>query len=204
MSPRPDVSEQRKDQILDAATNVFSRRGFHDARVDDIAEEAGLSKGTLYWYFKSKDDIIIGLLDRLFEFGASGVRELQSKEMPATEMLRQAIDLLIKDLDRWLKLIPLAYEFLGLLFRRKIVQTAFKRYFRHYMDLITPIIQQGIDEGAFQVDSAKEVAIAIGAIFEGTILLWVYDSDMVNIKEDIHRSIELLINGIQEIGRAHV
>lgn len=197
MSPRPDVSEQRKDQILDAATNVFSRRGFHDARVDDIAEEAGLSKGTLYWYFKSKDDIIIGLLDRLFEFGASGVRELQSKEMPATEMLRQAIDLLIKDLDRWLKLIPLAYEFLGLLFRRKIVQTAFKRYFRHYMDLITPIIQQGIDEGAFQVDSAKEVAIAIGAIFEGTILLWVYDSDMVNIKEDIHRSIELLINGIQ-------
>ncbi len=197
MPPRPDVSKKRKDQILDAATNVFSRRGFHDARVDDIAEEAGLSKGTLYWYFKSKDDIIIGLLDRLFEFGASGVRELQSKEMPATEMLRQAIDLLIKDLDRWLKLIPLAYEFLGLLFRRKIVQTAFKRYFRHYMDLITPIIQQGIDEGAFQVDSAKEVAIAIGAIFEGTILLWVYDSDMVNIKEDIHRSIELLINGIQ-------
>jgi AcrR family transcriptional regulator len=197
MSPRPDVSEKRKDQILDAATDVFSRRGFHDARVDDIAKEAGLSKGTLYWYFKSKDDIIIGLLDRLFEFGASGVRELQSKEIPATEMLRQSVDLLLKDLDRWINLIPLAYEFLGLLFRRKIVQAAFKRYFRHYMDLITPIIQQGIDEGEFQADSAKEVAIAIGAIFEGTILLWVYDSEMVKIKEDIHRSIELLINGIQ-------
>jgi len=197
MSPRPDVSEKRKNQILDAAANVFSRRGFHDARVDDIAEEAGLSKGTLYWYFKSKDDIIIGLLDRLFEFGASGVRELQSKEMPATAMLRQSVDLLLQDLDRWINLIPLAYEFLGLLFRRKIVQAAFKRYFRHYMDLITPIIQKGIDEGEFQADSAKEVAIAIGAIFEGTILLWVYDSEMVNIKEDIHRSIELLINGLQ-------
>ncbi len=197
MSPRPDVSEERKDQILDAATHVFSEHGFHEAHVDDIAEEAGLSKGTLYWYFKSKDDIIIALLDRLFEFGASGVRELQSKEIPATEMLRQSVGLLIKDLDHWIKLIPLTYEFLGLLFRRKIVKTAFKRYFRHYMDLITPIIQQGIDAGEFQAESAKEVAIAIGAIFEGTILLWVYDSETVNIKEDIHKSVELLINGLQ-------
>ncbi len=197
MAPRPDVSEKRKHQILDAAANVFSRRGFHDARVDDIAEEAGLSKGTLYWYFKSKDDIIIGLLDRLFEFGASGVRELHAKDMAATKKLRQSIDLLLKDLDHWINLIPLAYEFLGLLFRRKIVQTAFKRYFRHYMDLIIPIIQQGIDEGEFQAESAQQVAITIGAIFEGTILLWVYDSEMVNIKEDIQRSVELLLNGLQ-------
>ncbi|HET7081061.1 MAG TPA: helix-turn-helix domain-containing protein, partial [Chloroflexia bacterium] len=57
MSPRPDVSEERKNQILDAAAAVFSRLGFHEARMDDIVRESGLSKGTLYWYFTSKDAI---------------------------------------------------------------------------------------------------------------------------------------------------
>ncbi|MFN2235991.1 MAG: TetR/AcrR family transcriptional regulator, partial [Anaerolineales bacterium] len=55
MSPRPDVSEQRKDQILDAAATVFAKKGVHESRMDDIVEKSGLSKGSLYWYFKSKD-----------------------------------------------------------------------------------------------------------------------------------------------------
>ena len=64
MSPRPDVSKLRKQQILDAAIKVFSRSGFEKARMDDIAEESGLSKGTLYWYFKNKDEIISNVLER--------------------------------------------------------------------------------------------------------------------------------------------
>ena len=58
MSPRPDVSDLRQGQILDAATKVFARLGFHKANMDNIAEEADVSKGLLYWYFKSKDAII--------------------------------------------------------------------------------------------------------------------------------------------------
>ena len=53
MAPRPDVSEERRNQILEAATTVFARLGFHRARMDDIVQEARLSKGALYWYFKS-------------------------------------------------------------------------------------------------------------------------------------------------------
>ena len=54
MSPRPDVSKERKQQILDAAEDVFTRKGLDNARMDDIAKRTGLSKGSLYWYFKSK------------------------------------------------------------------------------------------------------------------------------------------------------
>ena len=67
MSPRPDVTGERKIQILNAAEGVFTKKGFDDARMDDIAEETGLSKGTLYNYFKSKDDLIIAILDRIFQ-----------------------------------------------------------------------------------------------------------------------------------------
>jgi AcrR family transcriptional regulator len=57
MSPRPDVSEERKSQILEAAIDVFARLGFHQSQMD-----AGLSKGALYLYYKSKDAIIAALL----------------------------------------------------------------------------------------------------------------------------------------------
>ena len=67
MSPRPDVSDERKSQIINAAEGVFTKKGFDEARMDDIAEETGLSKGTLYLYFKSKDDLIIAILDRMFQ-----------------------------------------------------------------------------------------------------------------------------------------
>ena len=66
MSPKPDVSDERKYQILNAAEQVFTKKGLDLARMDDIAEETGLSKGTLYLYFKSKDDLIIAILDRIF------------------------------------------------------------------------------------------------------------------------------------------
>jgi AcrR family transcriptional regulator len=66
MAPRPDVSEERKNQILEAAIAVFARLGFRGARMDDIAEQAGLSKGALYLYYKSKDAIIAALLKYLF------------------------------------------------------------------------------------------------------------------------------------------
>lgn len=58
---RPD---ERPDEILDAATLVFANQGFDAARMDEIAEHAGLSKGALYLYFKSKDAILIAIIDR--------------------------------------------------------------------------------------------------------------------------------------------
>src|SRR5215470_12120599 len=89
MSPRPDVSEERKNQILEAAIAVFARLGFQQTRMDDIAEQAGLSKGALYLYYKSKDAIIAALLkhffaqefSRLQEFVASDRQEAVSEQL---------------------------------------------------------------------------------------------------------------------------
>jgi AcrR family transcriptional regulator len=56
MSARPDVSAERKKQILETAMLVFSRKGLHQAHMDDIVKQSGLSIGTIYWYFSSKDE----------------------------------------------------------------------------------------------------------------------------------------------------
>jgi AcrR family transcriptional regulator len=55
----------RRTQILDAATRVFAQKGFHRATIRDVAQAAGVADGTIYIYFTNKDDLLIGLLDRL-------------------------------------------------------------------------------------------------------------------------------------------
>src|SRR5436190_13966359 len=56
------LQEFRTSEILAAARTVFSKKGFHDATIDDIADEAGVAKGTIYLYFKSKQEIYLSAL----------------------------------------------------------------------------------------------------------------------------------------------
>ena len=197
MSPKPNVREERKEQITEAATKVFAEKGFDKARMNDIAEEAELSKGALYLYFKSKDAIITHLLDKLFEREFADLQLLKDDPRPAPEKLLFFTEEMVAGMHSWTKIIPIMYEFLGRLFRQSIVQKAFKKYMRFYLDLITPIIQQGIDEGEFKEKNANDVAIAIGAIFEGTILLWVYDPELVDLEKHLRFGMEILIDGLK-------
>lgn len=196
MSPRPDVSAERKEQITEAATKVFAEQGFDKARMDDIATEAKLSKGTLYLYFKSKDAIIKHLLERLFEREFADLKLLVDAPRPASEKLMLFAEKFIGDIHKWARLIPIMYEFLGRLFRQSVVQEAFKKYIGIYLDIITPIIQQGIDDGEFKGENAGEIAITIGALFEGTILLWVYDPELVDLEKNLRSGIRMLMEGI--------
>lgn len=197
MSPRPNVSNERKNQIINAAEGVFTEKGFDAARMDDIAEETGLSKGTLYLYFKSKDHLIIAILDRIFRREFSQLENLNQEEASATETIWEITDLLTKEILSLLRLIPIVYQFLALAFRNKHVQKGLKIYINPYLDVLVPIIQGGIDSGEFRKVDAREVAITMGALIEATLLLWVYDKSIVEPEYHIHSGMKLLLEGIQ-------
>ena len=197
MSPRLDVSDERKNQILNAAEQVFTQKGLDLARMDDIAEETGLSKGTLYLYFKSKDDLIIAILDRIFQSAFGQLDMSKSAQLSATEAINEFTEEAIRDYKKMLRLMPVAYEFLALAFRNTLVQKALKKYFEHYVNVLAPTIQRGIDSGELRQVDAQDVAIAIGAIYEGTVLLWVYDKELIDMERHIRSGIKLLLEGIQ-------
>jgi len=197
MSPRPNVSDERKGQIINAAEDVFTKKGFNEARMDDIADETGLSKGTLYLYFKSKDDLIIAILDRMFQREFKQLETFNQAGISATDAIWQITDLLTKDILGMLRLIPIVYQFLALAFRNKVVQKSLKKYMNRYLDMLTPIIQRGIDSGEFREVDAREVAIAVGAMIEGTLLLWVYDKSLVEPQYHIRSGLKLLLEGVQ-------
>ena len=197
MSPRPNVSHERKKQIINAAEEVFTQKGFDQARMDDIAEETGLSKGTLYLYFKSKEDLITAILDRMFQYEFRQFEALNLTEMNAADAIWKITDLLTKDILGLQRLMPIVYQFLALAFRNRHVQLALKKYINQYVDILIPIIQRGIDSGEFRQVDARTAAIAMGAMIEGTLLLWVYDKSLVKPEYHIRSGMNLLLEGVQ-------
>ena len=196
MSPRPDVSEERKTQILAAATKVFTERGFADARMDDIVTEAGLSKGALYWYFDSKDAIIISILDQIFDYETGHVRELLERENSAKLKLEVFIETMVKDLEKMKPLMPIFFDFWSLSLRKKTINQAIKKYYQRFLDLIEPIIEDGIEQGEFRPVNVKEIAIAMGAIYEGTILLYVYFPELIDFENQFRTHLDLVLDGL--------
>lgn len=197
MSPRPDVSQVRIDQILTAATAVFARQGFHNARMDDIVAESGLSKGALYWYFKSKDDIISAILVNLFERELADLQNLVTKGESASERILEFARNSIEDMKRMMRILPITYEFYALAFRNKKVSQTLRKYLRNYMRILPPIIQQGIQDREFRSVDPKETAIALGAVIEGTTLLWIFDRETIDLEKDVETGVVYILEGIK-------
>jgi AcrR family transcriptional regulator len=200
---KDDKKEARRNQILEAATIVFARMGFNRARMDDIVQESGLSKGALYWYFKSKDDIITAILDRLVGREAMELRGMLEDERPVREKLSDFLESTIADITRMRPLMPILIEFWGLQLRRKTIRQVIGRYYQEYFETLTPIIQQGIDRGEFRQTSAKAASVALGAIMEGTILLWATTPEFVDLEEDILEGFNLVLDGL-EVGKPDI
>jgi len=196
MSPRADVSEKRKNQILDAAMEAFSKVGFHKARMSDIADSSGLSKGSLYWYFESKNDLIVNLLARVFEPEIKDLRSLLSDPRPVRKRLLIYAERAADDMVKMLKWGPLVYDFIALAFRQDSIKRSIQGYYQQNMELLEVLIQQGLDRGELKADSVQEAAIAIGSILEGTVVLWVYDPDQINIKKHVLTNIKLILKSL--------
>ena len=197
MSPRPDVREERKKQIIEAAISVFARNGFHKTRMDDIATESKISKGLLYWYFKSKDEITIAILDTLFGYELRNFKDLPTIEGTAHERLQLFMSRFIDDLEQMDRIRPIMYEFYSQAMRDKSLQKYAAHVLEAYLDILVPIFQQGIKHGEFRPIDPEQASLAVGAIFEGTVLMWIFDPQRVKLKDQVETGFQLLLRGLE-------
>ncbi len=199
MTPRPDVTEERKNQILEAATAVFARLGFHKARMDDVAEESGLSKGTLYWYFKSKDEIILGLVDRIFTQDMKALETALDSDLPAGELLIAFAQIGIEETKHLRPLMPLMFEFISLAARHKSVLNTISGYYQKYQRLLTQVIQQGIDSGEFNLVDPQATAITFIALLEGMVMIWFINPELIEWDVMGDLPMDIFLNGIRAL-----
>jgi AcrR family transcriptional regulator len=199
MSPRPDVSEERKNQILEAATTTFARLGFQQTRMDDIAEQAGLSKGALYLYYKSKDAIIAALLKYFFTQELKHLQAVVAVERaePVSEQLLALTGQLAEAMNWMARLMPIAFEFYAIAGRDKEVRQFLQDYFKTYRSELARLIQRGIERGEFRAMDAEAIAITLAALYEGLALLYFVDPQACRWAEQIDMSVRLILAGIQ-------
>jgi len=196
MCPRADVSEERRVQIITAAINVFAREGFANSRMEDVASEAGLSKGLLYWYFKSKEEIIIAIADVLFAAEFRKIQTISTEGQSAYSCLEQVLDIFVEELQGMMKVAPVVYEFYALAFRNATVRKVMQGYLGRFVTIMEPIVRYGIERGEFVPGDARQVTIAIASAMEGTLLLWAYAPDIVQPEEQLRASMALILKGL--------
>lgn len=170
--PRPDVSDERIPQILDAAAMTFSRNGIDGASMNQIALAAEVSKATLYHYFQNKEALVEALVRRLFEQDQPEIERLRQRQQPATERLRAYAEALVALLTQHQHLYPIFAESYAAAARRASLQAILRGYFETYTAAFTDIIQQGINQGELRssVDAAA-AAVTLVAVIEGSILI---------------------------------
>jgi TetR/AcrR family fatty acid metabolism transcriptional regulator len=94
------VTADKRRLLLDAAVRVFARKGFHAARVGDIAEEAGVAHGLLYHYFSSKDEVLATIFRETWTDLLDAVDDVEQSDGGAREQLRQVSAILLRSWRR--------------------------------------------------------------------------------------------------------
>lgn len=176
MPEKQDRSEIRKEQILQAATIVFARLGFYKARMDDIVEEAGLSKGAVYWYFDSKDEIINTILDRFMEQSFENFRQISQEDGPVPERLISMMRDLAREIEAISDLMPIIYEFYAIAAREESIRATIHKYFKRYTELLEALIKEGIKRGELREVSPYDAALSLISLIEGCMLIWILEA----------------------------
>jgi TetR/AcrR family transcriptional regulator, fatty acid metabolism regulator protein len=146
----------KPQQILDAAVRVFARTGFYNSRVSDIAREAGIASGTIYLYFKTKDDILVTLFRERMAGFVDGARKAIADEPDAVAKLRRLVRLHFETLEAHPDLAEVVQ--VELRQGQKFFRGASAHEVSAYFDLIAAVLQEGVAAGVFRPDLPVKVA----------------------------------------------
>jgi AcrR family transcriptional regulator len=181
MSTKETATAERRQQILAAAMNCFMAKGYYRATMDDIVAESGLSKGTLYWYFKSKKDLFLALIKSLVdELGAEWQPLIESPDKTATEKLASITSVFRVALLEMAPFFGIMMEAWALTRHDDDVEALVREMYGPYVDSMTQVIEEGVANGDFQVASAQAAAEMILILYDGLTLakgLEVIDTD---------------------------
>ncbi len=195
--PRPNVSKERTAQILDAAATTFSRLGLTAARMEDIATTVGVSKGTLYLYFTSKDAVIDALITRSFAPLTAALAALNTDEMGAGERLLMYTERILTAFEAMQPIYPLVLDFLALAARDPDANTAFISQFTAYQAELRRLLEEGISSGEFIAHDTALTSAALLTVLDGSLLIAIMNREL-KLREHGLSAVRLLLTGIQQ------
>ena len=191
---RPDKVDKR-DAILRAAIDTFAARGFFNAQVADVARAAGVAAGTVYLYFRSKDDLLVSIFERsMKEAIAAGRQSVEARDNPI-DRLREIARLHLGRLGR--------DRNLAVVFQVELRQsTKFMERFsatqlREYLGIIRDVIADGQAAGAFrpQINPTLAAKLFFGALDE-MATNWILSRRKYSLVHEADAIVDLFVGGI--------
>lgn len=192
MAPRSPTDKRRR--ILAAAVAVFARKGYFAARVADIAKKAGVADGTIYLYFRNKEDVLVRLFDEVMSEHVGQARE-------ALRALSSAPERLAAVARRHLAVLG-ANRDLAVVFQVELRQsTHFMERFtaswlHDYFELLDELIAQGQREGSIRADLNRKLAakVLFGALDE-TVTSWLLSERRYALEDLAAPVVDLFLRG---------
>lgn len=143
-------NKPKYQQIIEAAVKVIAENGYHASQVSKIAKEAGVADGTIYLYFKNKEDLLISIFeDKMGQF-IKEIAEETSKEINADEKLKKLIEMHFEQLENHYSLAIVTQ--LELRQSNHTLRRQINQVLKSYLKVIDGIIDEGKEEGSFRND----------------------------------------------------
>jgi TetR/AcrR family transcriptional regulator, fatty acid metabolism regulator protein len=189
-------SDARREKIRDAAVRVFARKGFHSARVGDIATEAGVAHGLLYHYFESKDALLESVFRETWAAMLALIREVEESGEPAAEQLRRVAAVVLRT---WRRDPDLVRVLVREVTRSPQIQAQAEEV-GHAFEAIERIVRDGQERGELRDDiDARLAALVLYGALEEILTGWVI-GQLPDGDEDIaraeHAVVEVVTRGL--------
>ena len=187
-------SEETRTKIMDSAIKLFSTRGFNAASVDDICEEAGISKGAFYHHFESKQALFLALLDGWLQVIDNAIEASKDKTAPETfTQMTEAFPAIFEGADLRL---PMFLEFWLQASRDQKIWEASIAPYRRYHKYFTSLIKRGVEEGSFVEVDPELASRMIVSTAMGLFLQSMLDPKGAKWEKVARDSTNLLVNSL--------
>ncbi|MFC1883292.1 TetR/AcrR family transcriptional regulator [Thermodesulfobacteriota bacterium] len=187
--------ENKRDRILDASFDKFKQYGFVKTTVDEIARHAHVGKGTIYFYFKSKEDILLALVDREMDKGYREIANAMGKKHDAADQLKMLLQVTF-DFFHGNELVSKVMA-MDQGFVLSVIYNKNKEMQENSMMVIRQLLEQGQKEGTFRELDYDKVAYIIDSLIRSFHYLHYLDLTVYDPKDIIEPLIDLLSTGLE-------
>ncbi len=198
MSPIVVDKEQKREHLLHAALAMFKKKPFDKVTVEDIAGEAGVSKGVVYLYFKSKDELYMALLEHVF----TELFEEFATHPEIDDPVEQIEHVLLEGLEPWEQETEFMRFFIFYWGKNTgtktdlAIQKKLRNSFRHNREHIEEIYLRGVESGVFKEFDPKHVSTVVMAISEFIPMQWILDPGAFSLKDAGKEALDIFLKGI--------